>query len=616
MSDTILLLTEIGEKISGGSNRKSFNLLYSASKTVDVDNFHLKCDAKGPTVTLLYGKFNTLFGGYTSKSWTSTDNQTKQDDGAFLFYKDESPGAKCKFLPIKKDKTHKAITCDASFGPTFGGGSKKKYYLQVFKKNDNAQPETSDDCMHLNGSMKVGRAYDEETTNKRGKTKNKTNDINSGKLIVTCVEVYQVIDDELTVNWKRKPEDEDCNNMKKELIGMEQPGLNVEQYNILLVGVIGSGKSSFYNTLASVFSGTVIHPAVARAEQTSVTNKVEHYDLKSGNGTKLKIRITDIRGFEDVRGLDGELRHLLSGELSADYKFKDKAGPSKSDLRTNATLNDEIHLVCFVSGNTNFDTLTSTLHSHIKAIKEIINDKGLPIAVIATKIDELCPLVSGNVDHVYKCSKARDAAKRVADFYGVPLTHVFPVVNYVNEEENDVEIDRLALQAVHGTYKLMHTRFSEHKGLVKMSSEWEKRVTKLPNLNDSKAKEEVLKELQHELTKLQDRKLRVLLVGPANSGKSSFIDSLTSALTDDIAFTVAGSYSSGSNLKNCSSTKMFKMYEVNHKLLDNSNVYFGDSPGFQDKGGITRQDVNFILDGHVPNNYQVYNRFCLLVLKI
>ncbi|XP_053390980.1 uncharacterized protein LOC128553818 [Mercenaria mercenaria] len=49
------------------------------------------------------------------------------------------------------------------------------------------------------------------------------------------------------------------------------------------------------------------------------------------------------------------------------------------------------------------------------------------------------------------------------------------------------------------------------------------------------------------------------------------------------------------------------MYQVKHKPLEKSNVYFGDIPGLQDKGGITKEDILFILDGHVPNNYQIIN---------
>jgi septin family protein len=66
--------------------------------------------------------------------------------------------------------------------------------------------------------------------------------------------------------------------IKKKLEKMEPlPGLGIKTYNILLVGVIGSGKSSFYNTLATVFMSAVKSHAPARDAPTSVTNEVRYF---------------------------------------------------------------------------------------------------------------------------------------------------------------------------------------------------------------------------------------------------------------------------------------------------------------------------------------------------
>jgi predicted GTPase len=53
-------------------------------------------------------------------------------------------------------------------------------------------------------------------------------------------------------------------------------GLNIKQYNILLVGLIGAGKSSFINTLSTVFTGKFEHIAQTRDLPTSVTTQVCH----------------------------------------------------------------------------------------------------------------------------------------------------------------------------------------------------------------------------------------------------------------------------------------------------------------------------------------------------
>ena len=84
--DKSKLLGELDGRMSGNTGgKKRFNLLYKVTDKVDVDEFHTKCDNKGPTVTILQGK-NCLFGGYTSKDWSSQKkSRTFEDKAAFLF---------------------------------------------------------------------------------------------------------------------------------------------------------------------------------------------------------------------------------------------------------------------------------------------------------------------------------------------------------------------------------------------------------------------------------------------------------------------------------------------------------------------------------------------------
>ena len=52
------------------------------------------------------------------------------------------------------------------------------------------------------------------------------------------------------------------------------PGLDIDRYNILLLGTIGAGKSSFINTVSTVFTGDVVPIAPARQAEDSVTSNV------------------------------------------------------------------------------------------------------------------------------------------------------------------------------------------------------------------------------------------------------------------------------------------------------------------------------------------------------
>ncbi|XP_060585492.1 uncharacterized protein LOC132741356 [Ruditapes philippinarum] len=199
MNTSKQLLDEIGERISKDKNKKiGFSLLYACNTTnkADVGEFHAKCDAKGPTVTILYGKFNTLFGGYTSQSWSSTNRQKVKDENAFLFKKDDRLDAKCVFLPIRRGQTDKAIVCDKNFGPTFGVGMFNRYDLQTFKKDSKQESKKKGDFLKLNGSLNVRFSYSVErqnTDDEDGNGVSQLKEINSGQMLVRTLEVYQVI---------------------------------------------------------------------------------------------------------------------------------------------------------------------------------------------------------------------------------------------------------------------------------------------------------------------------------------------------------------------------------------------------------------------------------------
>ena len=61
----------------------TFSLLYRASTDGDTpDDFHRCCDNKGPTLVLIESR-EYIFGGYTSKSWTSGEKNLRRGMGYF-----------------------------------------------------------------------------------------------------------------------------------------------------------------------------------------------------------------------------------------------------------------------------------------------------------------------------------------------------------------------------------------------------------------------------------------------------------------------------------------------------------------------------------------------------
>ena len=164
-------------------------MIYKASQNgCCPETFHKLCDAKGPTVTILYGKGNIAFGGYTSQSWISGHNKvTISDDRAFLFFQEDYKNAVLKLFETQNENSTWAITCDKNFGPTFGGGTFlsyafgvetfRSYDLQTFK--DVEIKSTDDGYFILNGTINFNTHYHNSSVVK-------------GQNMVSDIEVLQV----------------------------------------------------------------------------------------------------------------------------------------------------------------------------------------------------------------------------------------------------------------------------------------------------------------------------------------------------------------------------------------------------------------------------------------
>ena len=108
-------------------NIRKFHLLFKASDHNFCNRkFHALCDNKGATITIIKTNHGNIFGGYTSKSWSTpkSNHAWSKDQNAFLFLiksEDESIQNECPIiLKIKKNRADHAVLHKGDLGPTFG----------------------------------------------------------------------------------------------------------------------------------------------------------------------------------------------------------------------------------------------------------------------------------------------------------------------------------------------------------------------------------------------------------------------------------------------------------------------------------------------------------------
>ena len=187
-----------------GTGPRKFDLLYAITRDGCSNKaFHQKCDNKGPTVTVLYNRYGSVYGGYTGCSWSQA-NKYVHDATAFLFRLQYNGNTSSNKFPCKQ--AQQSVFCNANYGPTFGGN----HDLHTFTGSIYSPEEYNEICCYdepiqtdydgtpnfielknstrgyfqLNGRLNLGCTFDPQGVS--------NNQINNGTMNVTELEVYTV----------------------------------------------------------------------------------------------------------------------------------------------------------------------------------------------------------------------------------------------------------------------------------------------------------------------------------------------------------------------------------------------------------------------------------------
>ena len=305
-----------------------------------------------------------------------------------------------------------------------------------------------------------------------------SNELFGGNRNIINIEVYAVEEDLLREEgdeWRKGLvfSDETLTKLKDNVVKFKPPPqLFTPKANIMLIGQVGSGKSSFYNTLNSTFQGHVTLKATTGSSAHSVTTKFRQYEFHPGWGKQvLNLRLCDTMGLEDQEGLNtSDVPFIIDGHVQNGFQFNPAVMVTSKhpDYRALPKDKDCIHVVAIVVAATTVTSMSTKLLDKLRQIKIHANERAIPVAVIVTKIDEICEDVSRDVSMVFRSTTVKDCIETIAEKLGVQHSVVQPVKNYSMEVELNQDVDILALYTLRYLTRLAHDYFDdqmEQKGL-------------------------------------------------------------------------------------------------------------------------------------------------------
>ncbi|XP_052395578.1 interferon-induced protein 44-like isoform X5 [Carassius gibelio] len=418
------LTEEKRKQLCGLLGNVELTLLYKASvHGYQASAFHQRCDRQGPTLLVAYNHSGYIFGGYTSVDYTQSGQQIT-DEKAFLFsFQGKIP------VCIKMNSGYNARVDDGA-GPNFGQQVYFCYNNQPILYNTGASAFT------VNPTTMYG------------------NDARLSEFEVYKVEQICAVSSEekpwRNVLWKAERKDK-----LMEMIRNYKPLVtSLSRVRILMIGPVGAGKSSFFNSINSIFMGRITSKAMSGSAGTSLTTQFRTYPVKDGReGKPLPFVLCDTMGLEEQTGagLDIEdISSILQGRVHDRYKFNptEPFQPDEQKASRPASLQEKIHCVVYVIDATKISLMSDKLQEKLASVRRKVNSLGIAQIVLMTKVDEACPLVEKDLQNIYLSPYIKSKVQEVSSRLGVPVSCVLPVKNYSQELELELNCDVLLLTAL------------------------------------------------------------------------------------------------------------------------------------------------------------------------
>ncbi|XP_062961849.1 interferon-induced protein 44 [Cynocephalus volans] len=405
-------LTWLQEKILqnylGG---KQFSLLYKASvHTFSGQNLLKKCCHQGPTIAVIYSEDN-IIGAYVQESYQKGKNAS-----IILFSLKETEISECKIGPYVLFSlfydTNSELQCGYN-GEIQIDLRRKEIYMHLDIVNNLALPQKTisfQECEVFRCEDLLDQRRIAEVTNLK-------------MTLLSTIRTYKPYGD------------------------------LVQQIRILFVGPTGAGKSSFFNSVKSIFRGHVTHQALVGSDTTGISKKYRTYSIKDGkDGSSLPFILCDCLGLsEEDEGLCMEdIFYIIKGHIPDRYQFNSMKPISSShhNFINAPLLKDRIHCVAFVFDANSVEHLSDEMIAKIKSVRREVIKCGVVHVALLTHVDCMDLITKSDLIDIYRCVPVKSKLEAVQRELGFALSDVLVVSNYTSEWELDPVKDVLILSAL------------------------------------------------------------------------------------------------------------------------------------------------------------------------
>ncbi|KAL7889000.1 hypothetical protein AOLI_G00039740 [Acnodon oligacanthus] len=241
----------------------------------------------------------------------------------------------------------------------------------------------------------------------------------------------------------------------------------------LLLGPVGSGKSSFVNSIRSTIYRRIVHLPNVGTATGSFTKKLKSYDIRAEKGgSPSALSLCDVMaiGDEDFAGLSfSDTLDIIKGHVPEGYKFQSDfpINDKIHGYRAAPTLKDQIHCILFVLDATKVTSYSSSLRTSLRRLHTTVSDLGIPQLILLTHVDQVCCAVKENMMSVYSSRVVQEKMQKAAELVGLPLSYVLPVKNYISQLSVDVNTDILLLSVVNSILQAVDdTLEDDYPGVV------------------------------------------------------------------------------------------------------------------------------------------------------